>query len=150
MLCALSSYFLSCCWNSHIHKDVQVSWRCWLIWVLWGMRSYVISWRGKEWIQKFISLVSTIWDWRQMSFILLKGFLPDFPELLARTHIWLERNTSANPSQSKIARQARHQWRLNYRAQRCWYVVCQTASKRCYQYGYKEKTFQTETSCYWW
>jgi len=44
------------------------------------MNSYDISGRGKECIKMFTSLVSAIWDQRQMSFILLYGFLPDFFE----------------------------------------------------------------------
>jgi hypothetical protein len=32
---------------------------------------------------------------------------------------------------------------------KCWFVVCQIASKCCYQYGYKEKTLQTDTSQNW-
>jgi len=37
-----------------------------------------VSGRGKDWLQMCISLVSAIWDQRQMSFIPLLGFLCDF------------------------------------------------------------------------
>ena len=42
------------------------------------MSSYAISQKEKEWIQMFISLVSAIWDHRQMPLILLWGFLCEF------------------------------------------------------------------------
>jgi hypothetical protein len=45
-----------------------------------AISSYAVSGRGKECIKKFTESFRTIWDERQMFFILLKGFLHDFCE----------------------------------------------------------------------
>jgi hypothetical protein len=48
--------------------------------------SYTVSWTGKEFIEKFTESFRTIWDERQMSFIVLKEFLHDYCEYLAQAY----------------------------------------------------------------